>query len=148
MPHTKVCLHYVWSTKNHVPILSKSLRNLLFDHMRKNAFEKKIHIDRLNGYTDHVHCLVWLKPTQTVAQIAKLLKAESVYWFDRQAGTRNVKLEWQDEYFVVSVSESIVPKVRRYIDNQETHHQKKSFMEEYKEFMDKYNFGDDEHSWD
>ncbi|MES2371082.1 MAG: IS200/IS605 family transposase [Bacteroidota bacterium] len=148
MPYTKVCLHYVWSTKDREQILSKPLRNLLFDHIRKNAIEKKIHIDRLNGYTDHVHCLVWLKPTQTISGIIKLLKGESAYWFNRRAGVQNAKLEWQDEYFVVSVSESIVPKVRMYIDNQEIHHQKKTFMEEHKEFMDKYKFKDDEHSGD
>jgi hypothetical protein len=50
------------------------------------------------------------------------------------------KFEWQDEYFAVSVSESIVDKVRDYINNQEEHHKKKTFQEEYDEFMIKFGF--------
>jgi len=51
------------------------------------------------------------------------------------------KFQWQDEYIAISVSESMVNKVRDYIMNQETHHKRKSFMEEYKEFMKKYETG-------
>uniref|UniRef100_UPI003743C1A8 transposase n=1 Tax=Chryseobacterium gallinarum TaxID=1324352 RepID=UPI003743C1A8 len=50
------------------------------------------------------------------------------------------KFSWQDEYFAVSVSESMIGSVRNYIKNQEKHHQRKSFMDEYKEFIEKYNF--------
>jgi len=140
MPFTKVCIHYVWSTKNRAPVLAKPLRLLLFDHIRKNANQKEILIDRLNGDLDHIHCMVWLKPTQTIHEIAKLLKGESAHWFNNRSGITNVKLYWQDEYFAVSVSESLVPKLRAYIDNQEMHHQKKSFQKEYEEFMVKFNF--------
>ena len=50
------------------------------------------------------------------------------------------KFAWQDEYFAVSVSESMIENVRNYIKNQEKHHQKKTFAEEYQEFIEKYNF--------
>jgi len=50
------------------------------------------------------------------------------------------KFFWQDEYFAVSVSESMIETVRNYVKNQESHHKKKSFAEEYQEFLDKYNF--------
>ncbi len=140
MPYTKVCIHYVWSTKNRAPILTTPVRNLLFDHIRKNAFEKEIHIDRLNGYVDHIHCLVWLKPSQTIHEIAKLIKGESAHWFNNRSGIDHIKLQWQNEYFAVSVSESLIPKLRAYIDHQEIHHQKKSFDKEYEELMEKYAF--------
>ena len=141
MPYTKVCIHYVWSTKNRIPILIQPFRNLLFDHIRKNANEKGIHVDRLNGSLEHIHCLVWLKPTQSIHEIAKLLKGESAHWFNNRSGFEQAKLYWQDEYFAVSVSESMVPKLRTYIDNQEIHHQMKSFQKEYEEFMKRYDFG-------
>lgn len=140
MPLTKVCIHYVWSTKNRAPVLAKPLRLLLFDHIRKNASQKEIQIDRLNGDLDHIHCMIWLKPTQTIHEIAKQLKGESAHWFNNRSGIKNVKLYWQDEYFAVSVSESLVPTLRAYIDNQEMHHQKKSFQKEYEEFLEKFNF--------
>ena len=50
------------------------------------------------------------------------------------------KFEWQDEYFAVSVSESVIDKVRNYIKNQEEHHSKKTFQQEYDEFILKYGF--------
>ncbi len=140
MSYTKVCIHYVWSTKNREAILTLPYRNLLFKHIRENAFRKEIHIERLNGYVDHVHCLVWLKPNQTIDQIAKLIKGESAYWFNNQSGIKAVKLYWQTEYFAVSVCESRLPDIRAYIDNQEKHHQKKSFDDEYTEIKKVYAF--------
>ncbi|MDP3129181.1 MAG: IS200/IS605 family transposase [Sediminibacterium sp.] len=148
MPYTKVCIHYVWSTKDRVRILTQPLRHLLFDHIRKNAAEKKIHIDRMNGYYEHIHCLVWLKPTQSIDKIAQLLKGESAHWFNNSSGIQKIKLEWQDEYFAVSVSESMVPKLRMYIDNQEIHHRQKTFQEEYEAFMRQYDFPENEQTRD
>lgn len=143
MPYTKVCIHLVWSTKYRQPLLTKPIRGLLFDHIRKNAYEKKIHIDRLNGHVDHVHCLIWLKPGQTLQKIVQLIKGESSHWFNLQPGFTKSKLYWQEEYFAISVSESIIPKVRAYIDNQEAHHQHKSYETEYQEIMKKYGFQED-----
>lgn len=148
MPSTKIWVHCVWSTKNRMPILTQPLRNLLFDHIRKNAVRKQIHIDRMNGHIDHVHCLLLLKPTQSIGEIIKLIKGESAYWFNNQSDIKNCKLQWQSEYFAVSVSESIVPTLRMYIDGQEIHHQKKTFSEEYNEFMKRYDFTIDEQTRD
>jgi REP element-mobilizing transposase RayT len=114
MPFIRVWLHIVWSTKNREPYLKNEVREVLFEHMRKNAKEKNIYVDRINGSIDHVHCLVSLGSDQTIAKVVQMLKG---------------------------VSESNVETVRRYIDNQEEHHQKKSFAEEYQEFQKIYQFG-------
>jgi putative transposase len=68
-----------------------------------------------------------------------LLKGESSFWINKNKVVRK-KFEWQNEYFAVSVSESAVNRVRAYIRGQEDHHKKKSFEEEYQEFMRKYKF--------
>jgi REP element-mobilizing transposase RayT len=83
---------------------------------------------------------VSLGADQTIEKIAQLIKGESSFWFNNKSGLNAPKLEWQDEYFAVSVSESILESVRSYIDNQVSHHQKKTFMEEYNEFISKYGF--------
>jgi len=140
MPHTKVCIHYVWSTKNRIPLLTSALRKELFKHISINAYSKKIHIDRINGYLEHVHCLVWLKPGQTIDGIMKLLKGESAHWFNKGQNGKNSRLEWQNDYFAVSVSLSMLDTVRAYIDNQETHHQKQTFEQEYDTFLKRYSF--------
>ena len=135
MSYTRVCIHYVWSTKFRKPTLVQPYRNMLFDHMRENAEKKSIYIDRLNGYTDHVHCLVWLKHGQTIDGIAFLLKGESAHWFNTHPEIKGIKLQWQTMYFAVSVSIDSVDRVRAYIDKQEVHHKMKTFEKEYQEFM-------------
>ena len=140
MPFVKVYIHFVWSTKNRKPILdSPELRKKVWQHIIQNSKEKSIFIDFINGYSDHCHCLVSLGVDQTIQQIMQLIKGESSFWINKQQLTKQ-KFEWQDEYFAVSVSESMIDKVRDYIKNQEVHHHKKTFQEEYDEFISKYGF--------
>lgn len=140
MPFVKVYIHFVWSTKNRIPFLdSQELRKKVWNHISENAKEKGIFIDFINGYTDHCHCLVSLEVDQTIKKTMQLIKGESSFWINKQELTSQ-KFEWQDEYFAVSVSESMIDKVRDYIKNQEEHHSKKTFQEEYDEFMVKYKF--------
>ena len=86
-----------------------------------------------------MHCLISMGNGQTIDNILMLLKGESSYWINKNKFFQ-VKFEWQDEYFSVSVSESAVNKVRNYIKNQENHHKKKSFNDEYQAFMRNYKF--------
>jgi putative transposase len=69
----------------------------------------------------------------------QLIKGESSFWINKEGLTQQ-KFEWQDEYFAVSVSESMIDKVREYIKNQEEHHKHKTFQQEYDEFISKYGF--------
>jgi REP element-mobilizing transposase RayT len=111
----------------------------MWNHIRENAKEKGIHIDFINGYSDHCHCLVSLGVDQTIQKVMQLIKGESSFWMNNQKLILD-KFEWQDEYFAVSVSESVLDRVRNYIKNQEQHHSKKTFDEEYDEFIVKYGF--------
>ena len=139
MPFVKVMIHAVWGTKSREHMLTNEIRPIVIKHIKDNAILKEIHIDSLNGYTDHLHCLFGLNTDMTIAKVMQLIKGESSFWINKEKLTKT-KFEWADEYFAVSVSESIVPKVRGYIQNQEKHHEKKTFMEEYEEFMRTYKF--------
>ena len=140
MSFIKVYIHFVWSTKNRIPFLeTKELRQNFWQHIKKNAKEKGIFIDFINGYSDHCHCLVSLGVDQNIQKIMQLIKGESAFWINKQGLTKE-KFQWQSEYFAVSVSESILDKVRDYIRNQEKHHLKKSFKDEFEEIMQKYDF--------
>lgn len=111
---------------------------MLFDHIRHNALLKGIHLDRINGHTDHIHCLVWLNPEQSIGKVAQLIKGEAAYWFNHLSGVTHEKLAWQKHYYAASVSLSMLERVRHYIDNQEIHHQKKTFAMECREWEKKY----------
>jgi putative transposase len=140
MPFIKVYIHFVWSTKNRFPYLNSiELREKVWKHIRENAKEKGIYIDFINGFSDHCHCLISLGVEQNIKKIIQLIKGESSFWINKNQLTKE-RFEWQDEYFAVSVSESVVDKVRDYIKNQEIHHQKKTFQEEYDEFIIKFGF--------
>ena len=140
MPFVKVYIHFVWSTKNRYPYLvTKELRLKMWNHIRDNAREKGIFVDFVNGYNDHCHCLVSLNVDQTIQKTMQLIKGESSFWFNNQKLITE-KFQWQDEYYAVSVSESILERVRNYIKKQEEHHHKKTYNEEYEEFIKIYGF--------
>ncbi len=139
MPHIKIWIHAVWTTKNRKPLLTKNIRYQVFQHMRENAIKKNIYLDFINGHIEHVHCLISLGTDQTISKTIGLLKGESSYWINKNKMTQ-AKFEWQADYFAISVSESIVDRVRTYIKNQEQHHRTKTFQEEYDEFITRYKF--------
>ncbi|HVF30117.1 MAG TPA: IS200/IS605 family transposase, partial [Pyrinomonadaceae bacterium] len=130
----KVWLHFVWSTKDRIPYLKDGVRTRVFEHIRENAKTKRIHIDFLNGWVEHVHCLISLASDQTIEQLMKLIKGESSFWINKNQLTAT-KFAWQDEYFVASVSESNLPSVRRYIARQEIHHAKVPFETEFDDML-------------
>ena len=138
MSWVRVYMHMVFSTKNREPFLhSKELRKQVFQHIKKNAEEKGIWLDCVNGYQDHTHCLISLGKEQTISKVAQLIKGESSFWINQNKLTEN-KFVWQDDYWVVGVSESHLKSVRKYIHNQEEHHSKKTFTEEVYGMMEKY----------
>jgi len=139
IPFIKIWIHLIWSTKERQPLISQKLKKELFCHIRENTKKKEIYLDFINVLKDHVHLLVSLKANQNISKITQLIKGESSHWINENKLT-GTKFEWQDEYIAVSVSESIVNRVRKYIKDQDEHHRKKTFQEEYNEFARKYGF--------
>lgn len=137
MSFFKVGIHAVWGTKARIPILQKEKRALLFQHIKSYALQKEIYVDCIGGYNEHVHCLFELHAEVSLAKTMQLVKGESSHWAYQQRLFLS-KLDWANEYFAGSVSESIVEKVRAYIHNQEEHHKKMTFAEEYELFLQKY----------
>jgi putative transposase len=137
MSHVRIWVHLVFSTKNREPLLKDSFRYDLFKHIADNCVEKDIFLKSINGHTDHIHCLISLGKDQSISKISQLIKGESSFWINRNNLTHD-KFSWQDDYFAVSVSESQVDAVVRYIKHQEKHHAIKPFAEEIDEFMKKY----------
>jgi putative transposase len=137
MSFIKIWVHAVWSTYNREPWLTKDIRQIVFSHIKENAVKKNIHLDHINGYYEHVHCLLSLNADQNIATIANLLKGESSFWIN-QNGLTKTKFSWQDDYFAVSVSYSQIGLVRNYIQKQEEHHKNKTFQQEHEEFIRKY----------
>ena len=141
MSWVRIWIHLVFSTKNHVPLLNNEIRPVLFNHILENGKHKEIKMGCVNGYTDHVHCLLALNRDMSISKAAQLLKGESAHWMNAQKLTPE-KFGWQDDYWAVGVSESHVKDVFNYISNQESHHQKVTFQEELTSFLAKYPKGE------
>ncbi len=139
MANVKIWIHAVWDTKNHKRVLTKDIRQQLFQHIREHGKEKGIYVDFISGEMDHVHCLLALNADMSIAKTMQFIKGESAHWANTKK-LMNQKLDWANEYFAVSVSESMIEKVRDYIKNQEEHHKRTTFKNEHEEFMKKYGF--------
>ena len=134
MSYIDLWIHVVWGTKNRQPLLTKDVRPQILEHIRQNARLKDIYLDTIGGYVDHVHVLISVRAEQSVARIVQLLKGESSYWVNK-LDLKASKFEWADEYYAASVSRSNIDAIRNYIRKQEDHHGKKSFAQEYEDFM-------------
>lgn len=140
MAFVKFWAHAVWGTKYHRPVLSDAFRPELYAHIGQNAKKKKIYLDCINGYADHVHCLISMEPKQNIADIMQLLKGESSNWAGKQQIVKETWNGWADDYCAISVSPSMANRVRNYIRNQEAHHSKFTFRQEWERFVKECGF--------
>ncbi len=147
MPYVKVWLHIVWSTKNRIPFLQNYIRAQVFQHVRNNAKKKGIFLDFINGWEEHVHSLVSLGTEQTIADIVRLMKGESSHWINKEGLTKSM-FGWQNDYFCVGVSQSMLEVTREYIKNQEHHHSRRTFEREFELMLKKFGFQRFKDSWD
>ncbi len=139
MSHTRFLFHIVFATKDRIPLISRSWETDLYRYMA--GIIKAIGGDaiEINGMSDHVHILVRLEPGDFPAFMREL-KASSSKWAKRH----QPKFAWQRRYGAFTVSESAVEAVRKYIRDQELHHRKRTFEDEYVELLRRHNVEFDE----
>jgi putative transposase len=117
---TQVFVHYVWGTYQRNPWLTGQVRELAFRTIVKKCITLEAQVIALNGIEDHVHLLVKMPPTLTVAQLIGQAKGASSHAITHQ--WRDDPFKWQDGYGAFSVSETGVIAVRAYIADQQAHH--------------------------
>jgi len=148
LAHTasNLVLHVIFSTKARQAFIAPEIRADLFAYL--GGIVREMHGTALiiNGAADHVHMLIRIRPTHAVAEIVRVVKTNSSRWV---RGKWKKQFAWQTGYGVFSVSESSVPAVSRYIAEQESHHKKQSFQEEYVAFLKENKIAYDErYIWD
>lgn len=133
---TKVWIHGVWSTKDRTALLKKGFRSKVLQHIQEKFDEINCPAQIVNGTSDHIHALFVLNSDKCVAEVIKMVKGESSHWIN-QHDFLKIKFAWQVGYCGLSVSESRLKQVEMYIRNQEEHHRKMTFQEEYNFFLEK-----------
>ncbi len=140
MSFTRILIHCVWTTKNRQKTIHSSLRKELIKHFIEYAKSKDIYLLEVNAWENHCHGLVSLGRNQNIADVMRMIKGESAHWLNRNFNL-SFKFVWQDDYYAVSVSESHLNAVSRYIRDQEEHHKVFGWEEELERFLGKYQQG-------
>ena len=141
--------HLIFSTKNRFPFLSdKKLRTDMHAYLAKVLHEQACETLIVNGVEDRVHALFALSRTHSIASVVKEIKRTSS-GFAKELSATLAKFHWQGGYGAFSVSQSNLDEVIRYIENQEEHHKRVTFQEEYRAFLKAYGVEYDErYVWD
>jgi putative transposase len=135
MPATYCSLHYhaTFSTKDRYPLITKDWNEDLHAYLGGILRNLNGVPLAIGGIEDHVHILMGLRATHSVANIMREVKGGSSEWVHSFIGKKS--FGWQPGYFGVTVSPSHIEQVRRYVLNQEEHHRRKTFEEEYVEML-------------
>jgi len=145
----KVLVHIVFSTKNRSPFLSdKNVREEMHAYLGGTCNNLDCPVLTVGGVADHVHILCALSRNLSIAKVIGDIKRGSSKWI-KTKGRMLTKFAWQNGYGVFSVGQSEVERVRQYIVDQEDHHRKKTFQDEYRSFLKEYGVNYDErYIWD
>ena len=150
MPQSLACIivHCIFSTKERYPFFSGDVRPSIHAYLATVARDAGCHAYRVGGVADHVHLAIALPRTKSVADVIELLKTASSKWVKIQFPRLN-NFAWQQGYGAFSIGASELENLIHYIDNQEEHHRVKTFQEEYRLFLSKYEIEYDErYVWD
>jgi putative transposase len=146
--YASVNIHYVFSTKNRAPFITDGLRERLWAFMGGIARENQMLPRCIGGAADHVHLLVSMPTTLSIAKGVQLLKGGSSTWIN---GTfpEIPAFAWQKGYGAFSVSVSHIDETIAYIQNQEEHHRTKTFQDEYLSFLKRHGVAyNEKYIWD
>lgn len=132
--YTQLNIQLIFAVKGRSNILNENFSEDLFKYINGILNETKNYPLAVNGYLDHVHAFFELSPTTSVAEIARILKSNSSKWINENRFVPG-EFHWQTGYGAFSYSCSQRNRVIRYIVNQEEHHKKKTFKQEYLSFL-------------
>jgi len=135
----KIWIHTIWATKERMPLIHQNIEQKVFQFITEQLCELGCPVRIINGMPDHIHCLFLLNPQKSISEVIKQIKGSSSHYINQNNLIAD-KFAWQTGYAAYSISESVVDKVFNYIKNQKSHHQKKSFHQEYEEFLQLYGF--------
>jgi REP element-mobilizing transposase RayT len=139
VPHSYVSalFHCVFSTKERRRTITEDLQERLWPYMGGVARENKMRALAIGGIEDHVHLLISIPSTLTIAKAMQLIKGASSKWV-HETFPEQRDFEWQEGYAALSVGISQVPDTKTYIANQREHHRTKTFQEEYIAFLERH----------
>lgn len=142
--YTQINIHAVFSVKGRENLLMENFKDELFKYISGILNNNKQFSLAVNGYKDHVHLFFELHPTTALSDIMRIVKTNSSKWINEKRFIRG-KFSWQKGYGAFSYSKSQRDNVIKYIMQQETHHKKQTFRDEYLNLLKKFDIKFDDH---
>ena len=143
-----IIVHLIFSTKDRFPFLREEIQEELNPYLATILKDLESPVIKISSISDHVHLLFRLSKNLAICDAVEKLKTGSSKWIKRK-GRMFLKFHWQSGYGAFSVSQSNVSQVIKYIERQKEHHRKKTFQEEFRSFLVKYQIRYDErYVWD
>jgi putative transposase len=145
MPNTysQLYIHFVFAVKYRVAVLNNEWDERLRLYITAIAQNNNHKMLAINNMPDHVHMLVGLNPAQSISDLMRLVKGDSSEWINKEKLTLQ-KFQWQEGYGAFSYSKSHIDTVVKYIHNQQEHHQKINFLDEYRQMLTNFSIDFDE----
>ncbi len=145
---SKLLVHLIFSTKNREPLIKDEIRDELHRYIATILIELGSPAILINSVEDHIHILFSLSKNYSISKVVEEIKKGSSKWLKGKAPSY-AGFYWQSGYGAFSVSQSGVPDVQKYIAGQPEHHRRKTFQEELREFLKRYEVEYDErYVWD
>ena len=141
--YSQIHLQFVFAVKHRHSLLLNTWKQELYNYIAGIINNNGHKLLAINGMPDHVHIFIGMRPNQSISDLMQDIKRSSSLWIN-QKGFVNGKFEWQEGYGAFSYSKSHVKPVIEYIKNQELHHKKMTFREEYLSFLEKFEVEYDE----
>ena len=140
---TQIYIHTVFAVENRICLIKDTWREELHKYITGITINKKHKLISINSVADHIHIFIGMKPAQSVSSLLQDIKDNSSRWINQKKFVLG-KFNWQPGFGAFSYSHSHIKAVALYIENQEEHHRKKTFREEYVELLQKFDIAYDE----
>ena len=145
MPNTYTQIHiqFVFAVKYRAAVIEDKWRGKLHQYITGIVQENNHKMLQINSMPDHIHIFIGMRPDQSISSLVQNVKTESSKWIKTQGASCQL-FAWQEGYGAFSYAKSQVGDVIRYIQNQEMHHKKLSFLDEYRKFLTAFDIEWDE----
>jgi len=145
MPNTftQVHIHAVFTVQNRISLISKSWEDRLYRYITGIIQNNGHKLLIINGIPDHIHILFGMRPNQSLSDLMQDIKGDSSRWINENKLVPG-KFSWQEGYGAFSYAKSQVPTVIKYIQDQELHHAKRTFIDEYRKMLEDFGIEYDE----
>jgi putative transposase len=141
--YTQLYIHYIFAVQNRISLINNKWKEQLYKYINGIIIQQGHKPFAINGMPDHIHVLVSMSPKQAPSDLMFDVKRSSTLWINEHKFVSG-KFSWQEGFGAFSYGKSQIPTIVNYIENQEKHHKKQTFYEEYLDFLKLYEVEFDE----